>query len=146
MVNMGLMGGDQMRVLVCGGRDFEDDVLLFKTLDALEPTLIIEGGQRKWRNGVLVGGADYWAYRWATLCGVSCMTVEAHWHDLETPPVVRRIGAGGKPYNAAAGGIRNAKMLEELPELVLAFPGGPGTADMVQRAEAVGVEVRKVGW
>jgi hypothetical protein len=30
--------------------------------------------------------------------------------------------------------------------MVLAFPGGRGTADMIARAEQAGVEVVKVGW
>jgi hypothetical protein len=32
-----------------------------------------------------------------------------------------------------------------LPELVIAFPGGRGTADMVERAKAAGVEVIETG-
>ena len=32
-------------------------------------------------------------------------------------------------------------IVEALPELVIAFPGGNGTADMVERAKAAGVEV-----
>jgi hypothetical protein len=30
------------------------------------------------------------------------------------------------------------------PDLVLAFPGGRGTADMIQRAEAAGVPVQRL--
>lgn len=44
-----------------------------------------------------------------------------------------------------AGPIRNAKMLAEgKPDLVVAFPGGKGTADMVKKARAAGVPVRIV--
>jgi hypothetical protein len=45
------------------------------------------------------------------------VTVEAH-------------PADGKKHGRAAGPIRNQKMPEEKPELVVAFPGGRGTADM----------------
>lgn len=139
-----------MIVLVCGGRDFEDSFLLYQTLDALRPppTKIVEGGQRKKRNGETVGGADYWANRWARARGVPCVTIEAAWADLKTAPVVtRKNSATGAPYNAAAGGIRNQRMLnQEHPDLVVAFCGGSGTADMVKRAEAAGVPVRRVGW
>jgi len=34
---------------------------------------------------------------------------------------------------------------EGKPDLVLAFPGGRGTDDMVRRAEKAGIEVRRVG-
>jgi hypothetical protein len=41
-----------------------------------------------------------------------------------------------------AGPIRNQRMLDEgKPDLVIAFPGGRGTADMVRRAREAGVEV-----
>lgn len=32
-------------------------------------------------------------------------------------------------------------MLDEQPELVVAFPGGKGTADMVRKAKQAGLEV-----
>jgi hypothetical protein len=35
-------------------------------------------------------------------------------------------------------------MLEYGPDLVVAFPGGRGTADMVRRAKAAGCEVLEV--
>jgi hypothetical protein len=36
-------------------------------------------------------------------------------------------------------------MLDENPvDLVIAFPGGAGTADMIRRAEAAGIEVRRI--
>lgn len=48
-------------------------------------------------------------------------------------------------YGKAAGPIRNQKMLMETsPDLVLAFPGGKGTADMVARAKCCEIPVRQV--
>ena len=47
-------------------------------------------------------------------------------------------------HGAAAGPMRNARMLEWGPDLVVAFPGGRGTADMVRQARAAGVEVIQV--
>lgn len=45
----------------------------------------------------------------------------------------------------AAGPIRNQRMIDEgKPDLVVAFPGGRGTADMVRRAKAAGVKVMEV--
>lgn len=44
-----------------------------------------------------------------------------------------------------AGPMRNKQMLVEgKPELVIAFPGGTGTAHMCGIAEAAGVKVLKV--
>lgn len=49
--------------------------------------------------------------------------------------------ADWKRHGRAAGPIRNQKMLEEKPEMVVAFPGGKGTADMVKKAGQAGIEV-----
>jgi hypothetical protein len=48
-------------------------------------------------------------------------------------------------HGRAASPIRNQQMLDEgRPNLVVAFPGGRGTADMVRRARSAGVEVIEV--
>ena len=53
--------------------------------------------------------------------------------------------ADWKKHGKAAGGIRNQQMLDEgKPDLVIAFPGGTGTADMIRRARKAGVEVVEV--
>lgn len=115
-------GGGVSRVLVCGGRGFDDAALVERTLCDLRPapSVIIEGGAR---------GADKLARLWAQHYGADVETCPADW------------GAHGK----AAGPIRNQRMLDEgKPDLVIAFPGGRGTADMVRRAKAAGVEVRAI--
>lgn len=109
-----------MRVLVCGGRDYNELAILFDYLDNLnpEPTLIIEGGAR---------GADYLAFRYASERMIDHLRFDADWN------------ANGK----AAGPMRNQRMIDEgKPDLVVAFPGGKGTQDMVSRAKKSGVEVR----
>jgi hypothetical protein len=113
-----------MRVLVCGGREYDD---WGKVLWALAPydapghTTIIQGGAK---------GADFLARVWAKWNGVSCEEYPADW----------------KTYGKAAGSIRNQQMLDEgKPDLVIAFPGGTGTADMVSRAKKAGVEVIEIG-
>lgn len=46
----------------------------------------------------------------------------------------------------AAGPIRNQHMLDiGKPDVVLAFPGGRGTEDMIRRAEKAGVPVKRIG-
>ena len=109
-----------MRVLVTGGRDFSDRELLFEALDRLHAahgfTALIHGD---------ANGADRLSGEWATSRGISVEVHPADW----------------KKHGRAAGPIRNQKMLEEQPELVVAFPGGKGTADMVKKARQAGVEV-----
>lgn len=85
-------------------------------LDDGEMTLI-EGGAR---------GADSLAHEIAHELGWRVETFPADW-------------AG---HGKSAGPIRNQKMLAEgRPDMVLAAPGGRGTADMVSRSERAGVPV-----
>jgi YspA, cpYpsA-related SLOG family len=109
-----------MRVLVTGGRDFSNRELLFEILDRLHAahtfTVLIHGD---------ANGADRLAGEWGVARGV---TVEAHPADW-------------KKHGRAAGPIRNQKMLEENLDLVVAFPGGRGTADMVRKARKTEIDV-----
>jgi len=111
-----------MRVLVCGGRDYSDEFAVFGALDALRRRhgrlTIIQGG---------APGADALARKWAS--------IQTSTHLINEP-------ADWEAHGRAAGPIRNQRMLDEhKPDLVLAFPGGRGTADMVRRAKAAGVKV-----
>lgn len=109
-----------MKVLVCGGRQFNDYLNASLALDDLnlgEGDTIIEGG---------ASGADACAFNYATYRGISCETFQADWQ------------AHGKK----AGPIRNQRMLDEgKPDMVVAFPGGKGTADMKKRAKKAGLVV-----
>lgn len=112
------------RVLVCGGRDFTDAALVERALGTLAKTTvidcIIEGNQR---------GADRIAGYWARRHRIPDLKFNADWTK----------------HGKAAGPIRNQQMLDKgRPDLVVAFPGGTGTADMVRRARAAGVEVIEV--
>ena len=52
--------------------------------------------------------------------------------------------ADWKRYGRGAGPARNQAMLVEFnPQLLVAFPGGKGTADMVRRAQKAGVRVEE---
>ena len=109
-----------MRVLVCGGRDYSDLDKVIAILDTIQPSSIIEGGAQ---------GADSLARQWAILRDVDRRSFYADW------------SRDGK----AAGPIRNQRMLDEgRPDLVVAFPGGGGTADMVRRAERARIRVVRV--
>ena len=114
-----------MRVLVCGGRDYSDIDRVYTELDQIHRVTpikcIIEGGAK---------GADYLASRWSAK------------HDLNEHA---RFSADWALHGRAAGPKRNQKMLDEgKPDLVMAFPGGRGTADMVSRAKVAGIEVREI--
>jgi hypothetical protein len=123
-----------MIVIVCGGRDFTDGVFAFDQLDRLRIELgidvVIEGGQRtKDRFGSIIGGADYWAARWARARKISHHTERADW---------RRFGR-------AAGPIRNKKMLtDHRPARLIAFVGGDGTADAMAQARQMGIAVIEI--
>lgn len=125
-----------MRLVVFGGRDFWNRKLLFATLDDVHKarpiTCLIEGG---------ASGTDRLARDWATARGVPFKTVEADWNNMDVKPCVPRKRRDGSLYNAAAGGIRNQLMIDqERPDAGLAFPGGSGTADMMRRMRAAGIE------
>lgn len=112
-----------MKVLVCGGREYTDSVHAFRVLDELHTSapfsLVIQGGAR---------GADTLAAEWAGRRRVPCLT---HWAEWDK-------------HGKAAGHIRNAAMLKWEPEMVVAFPGGPGTESMVKLAEAAKVVVWRI--
>lgn len=126
-----------MRILVCGGRDYDNWSELVKTLDDLcvERGAISEKDKYgNWMPRVTIisgmaKGADHMAVGWAVI----------NWCPWEEYP------ADWKTHGKAAGPIRNQQMLDEgNPDLVVAFPGGRGTADMVKRAKKSGVEVIEI--
>jgi hypothetical protein len=111
-----------MRILVCGGRDFDDYACLADALSNLpvRPDTIIHGGAR---------GADALAAIWAKARHVAVEEYPADW----------------RTHGHAAGPLRNRRMLEEgRPDVVVAFPGGKGTRDMMRQARAAGVQVIEV--
>lgn len=119
-----------MKVLVCGGRKFDDFSLLKKVLDTLNRqhkiTVVIHGDAR---------GADKMADVWAFFKNA----IEDEKIKVEPYP------ADWDKHGKAAGPIRNQQMLNEgKPDLVVAFPGGKGTADMVLKAIKAGVPVEQI--
>lgn len=137
-----------MIVLICGGRNFTDVDLLFRTMDAQHAaapiSMVIEGGQRTYRDGQPVAGADLFAWNWAAARGVPCTTIKANWSDLSQPNARIRTSVGGRQYDANAGPRRNAAMLTMRPDRVIAFEGGKGTADMLRQARAAGIQTIEV--
>lgn len=81
---------------------------------------IISGGAR---------GVDSAAIDWAVVNWCPFKEYKADWQQ----------------YGKAAGVIRNRQMLDEgKPDLVVAFPGGKGTAHMVSIAKERGIPVKEI--
>lgn len=126
-----------LRVVVFGGRDFSDQRLMDETLDSFHAdigiAMLIEGE---------ANGADKRAAHWARRRGVPVEPYPADWDDITHADARPARSAGGKMYDAAAGGRRNQQMIDEgRPDCGIAFKGGSGTADMKDRCELAGVPV-----
>lgn len=159
-----------LKVLVCGGRDFADfpghraegaeepgyaerlaryereHAVLVRTMDQFcidRGLFSTESGKKtvgvmpdeNWLPyglHIIAGrarGVDTDVIGWAVGAWVPCTEYPADW----------------KTHGRAAGPIRNQQMLDEgKPDVVIAFPGGRGTADMKQRARDSHIEVIEV--
>lgn len=111
-----------MKVLVTGGRDYNNRKEFRQILDIMDPTLIVHGAAR---------GADTLASLYCKQFKIAEKSYPANW------------GLHG----VRAGPLRNIQMLEENPDLdlVIAFEGGKGTHNMVTEAKTRGFNVHIVG-
>lgn len=117
-----------MRVLVCGSRYFADRGFVYRTLSALHAvtpfSVLIEG-----ECPIDEGGVDIMARDWANENGVPV---------LPFPPEVG-------PDGHVLGPKRNAQMIREgRPDIVIAFPGGRGTSNMIKQAREAGIHVEEI--
>lgn len=119
-------------LLVIGGRDYVERNIIFWALDLFvadnqRVDTLVHGACTSGRDPRAVAlcgytGADGWAHDWAVERGVDVVPVPAQWSK----------------YGRRAGSRRNQEMLDvHAPSHLVAFPGGPGTADMLGRAERV---------
>lgn len=110
-----------MRLLVCGGRDYTNKEYLYGCLDKFKETRGIDtiiSGKAK--------GADTLAEQYAFDRNIMFVGYRADFARL------------GKK----AGPLRNIQMLKEgLPDCIMAFPGGKGTAHMIKIAKEANIEV-----
>jgi hypothetical protein len=110
------------RILICGGRRFDSQEHFQNVMVVMQPMFaprfcIFEGG---------ANGADRMAQIWARLNGYPQATMPANWNY----------------YGYGAGTKRNTDMLDFfLPDVVIAMPGGKGTADMVKQSLERGIAV-----
>jgi YspA, cpYpsA-related SLOG family len=114
-------------VLVTGGRDYSDADKIFEVLDSYHPDFLIEGGAM---------GVDALSKSWAEDRGIHYASVPALWNK----------------HGRVAGPMRNGVMVAMsktfasigIEVLVIAFPGGTGTANCVSQAKLAGLDVIEV--
>lgn len=102
-----------MRIIICGGRDyrmtFDDALALCRANVEYGFSEVVSGGAR---------GADSCGEDWARANAISVTRFPAEWEK----------------HGNQAGMIRNEEMAK-YADLIMAFPGGRGTDDMVRRAK-----------
>lgn len=112
-----------MIVLITGGRTYDDVDTLTRVLDREHAIhhfrLLIHG---------CATGADTLSAIWAMKRGIHPAGVPALWDFYG---------------RSEAGPVRNTVMLIVKPKLVIAFPGGRGTANMVEQAWQAGIRIIK---
>lgn len=112
---------ENLTLIVCGGRDYADSRAVY---DALDHIRAFRGTISQIRTGG-ARGADRLAEQWAESNGVRVEVYEADWER----------------HGKRAGPMRNQAMADAGADGCVAFPGGRGTADMVERARAAGIPV-----
>lgn len=117
----GVAGNNVTRFAVTGGRDYADWAVIKAALEEAPSTAVLVHGAAR--------GADSLA---AALWESFGRPTEAHPADWDR-------------HGKAAGPLRNQEMVDSGIDLLIAFPGGRGTADMRRRAEAAGVRVIRRG-
>lgn len=133
-----------MRAIICGGRKYTMDAVDWWRLDAFHAAEPGPLGRHGCQLGPLdavyeggANGADKAARAWAESRGVPVVPFPAEWSE----------------HGNAAGPLRNMAMLAGhapegcVPEaeMVIRFPGGVGTANMVAQARAREVPVLDLG-
>ncbi len=124
----------KFRVLVCGGRDYKDiqggDIRVREAL----ATCLLDPPEKE--DVVLITG-----------CAKGADQIPIHMYKDEEDEWggLLRFPADWDKHGKAAGPIRNQQMLDcGQPDLVIAFPGGKGTAHMCRIAKAAGVNVIQI--
>ena len=108
-----------LRTLICGGRAYNDINTFYDVLNKFDIEEIITG---------CANGADKMAREFAIHRNIPLDVHKAKW----------------KVHGRAAGPIRNTQMILQKPDLVLAFPGGKGTRNMITQANSHNIFVYKI--
>lgn len=130
---------EDFRVIIAGGRDFNDYGLLKRKCDKIlenKESVIVVSGKAK--------GADSLGEEYAKEKGHKIDSYPADWNDMNEPCVVRKRKDGSE-YNVLAGHNRNQKMAD-VADALIAFwnEKSSGTKDMIDRANKKGIPVRIV--
>jgi hypothetical protein len=111
----------EVKILVCGSRDWTNRAIIRQRVAAIPAGFTILHGAAR--------GADTIAREEAEGVGLKTIAFPAEWEK----------------YGRAAGPIRNRAMLDEHPDLVIAFHNdisrSRGTADTVREAKKRGIPV-----
>lgn len=113
----------ERRICVCGGREFNNKDFIYNTLDRLLTTAT-------WDFTIINGaasGADSLSSLWAKDRNVRLEEYPANW----------------KKHGKAAGPIRNRYMIFLGIDMLIAFPGGTGTNDMINACRKENIFVWK---
>ncbi len=113
-----------MILLVTGGRNYKDERLVRRVLKTMDPQIVLFGD---------AAGADEFAEKWV------------HENDVRH----KRFDADWDRYDKGAGPVRNREMIDyalgfEPWPIVVAFPGGKGTANCVSQAKDMRLIVLRV--
>ena len=110
--------------LICGGRDFSDVEMFDNAMSDImnrfgHPSQIVHGAAK---------GADSMAGELAKRMAIDVVSCPANWKKL----------------GRSAGPIRNRRMLSYQPDKIIAFPGGRGTADMIEKGRKAKIDVIEI--
>lgn len=110
-----------MNVLITGGREFNDLAMMFDVIAEIHVLYsidyLVHGNAR---------GADKLADKVADELGINRIAFPANWTK----------------FKLGAGHIRNKSMIDMIPiDLVIAFPGNNGTANMKTQADKREIDV-----
>lgn len=149
-------GVDILRVIIAGGRDFDDYDLLRKECLKIFAQLKSEGYSTDRKNLEIISGeakgADTLGKRFGIMFKLDVVSFPAKWNDLDVEKCVIKTNKYGK-YNALAGHNRNEEMAKYASEdneigILLAFWDGKstGTKNMIELAKEYGLRVFAVNY
>lgn len=148
-----------MKILVCGGRNFgkvvrkhanpddepaetQDRLAEYKFIhDTLNDLVLIYSKE--------VNPDDNWLPTDITIISGAASGADSAASDFAVINYCKleEYPAEWDKHGVRAGYIRNQRMLDDgKPDLVVAFPGGKGTAMMIRIAKKAGIPVREVGY
>lgn len=116
----GSTSSQSRKVAVTGGRYFYNTTVVYNVLNYVKPAYLVVGDAT---------GLDKLARLWAEFTNTPYIVYPADWAK----------------YGRRAGPIRNRQMLEEqMPDFLVAFPGGAGTRNCIWQAKQLNIPVRMV--